>query len=286
MVDLVLDTQIRDWVLIPIVVVMFMVSVLRHNITKLMRTERKTDMRAIKETQILARAKRLKSNANKIPYHAFAMRKMFFNDKEIGLFKERPQPASQDALTNPMMNPMMDQNVMVDMMKKNMAMIVPQILLMAWVNYFFSGFVLVKLPFPLTLSFKTMLQRGIDLSTLDVAYVSSLSWYFLTLFGLRGLNSIFLGEANLSDDAQLMQEQMSGGMGMSPPQNEIYKIFQSERENLELVKHEWDLENVEKRLLHHAAQFPVSGIRSSLPTDDSYFTSDSKVKHKSTKKNN
>lgn len=35
---------------------------------------------------------------------------------------------------------------MVDMMKKNMAMIVPQILIMTWVNYFFSGFVLGKLP--------------------------------------------------------------------------------------------------------------------------------------------
>ncbi|WJX61512.1 hypothetical protein P8452_46596 [Trifolium repens] len=32
-----------------------------------------------------------------------------------------------------------------------------------------------------------MLQNWIDLSTVDVSYVSSHSWYFLNLFGLRGL---------------------------------------------------------------------------------------------------
>jgi hypothetical protein len=45
------------------------------------------------------------------------------------------------AAANPMANPMMDPSNMVDMMKKNMVMIVPQIFLMTWVNYFFSGFV-------------------------------------------------------------------------------------------------------------------------------------------------
>jgi len=253
---LVLDSQIRDWVLIPIVVVMFLIAILRHNITMLLRTtERKIDLKSVKEAQILLRVKRLKTNANKISLSSFRMRKYFFNDKETGVFRDRGSSP-----TNPLANPMMDPTVMVDMMKKNMAMIIPQILPMAWVNYFFSGFVLVKLPFPLTLAFKSMLQRGIDLTTLDITYVSSLSWYFLTLFGLRGLNSVALGDTNVVDDAQLMQEQMQAGMGagtMGAP--DINKVYQAEKENLELVKHEWELENVEERLMGKSSSQLIKG---------------------------
>lgn len=46
---LVLDTHIRDWVLLPIVIVMFMVAIFRHNITKLLRSDRKTELKALKE---------------------------------------------------------------------------------------------------------------------------------------------------------------------------------------------------------------------------------------------
>ena len=54
----------------------------------------------------------------------------------------------------------------------------------------------VKLPFPLTLGFKSMLQRGIETPDMDVRWVSSLSWYFLNFFGLNGLYRLILGGDN------------------------------------------------------------------------------------------
>ena len=56
-----------------------------------------------------------------------------------------------------------------------------------FVNYFFAGFILGKIPFQLSPSFRPMLQRGIDLPSLDVTYFTSLSYYILLLFGLQGV---------------------------------------------------------------------------------------------------
>lgn len=55
---------------------------------------------------------------------------------------------------------------------------------------------LVKLPFPLTIRFKSMLQSGVMTRDLDVRWVSSLSWYFLNLFGLQSVFGFILGSDN------------------------------------------------------------------------------------------
>lgn len=54
----------------------------------------------------------------------------------------------------------------------------------------------VKLPFPLTIRFKSMLQSGVMTRDLDVRWVSSLSWYFLNLFGLQSVFGFILGSDN------------------------------------------------------------------------------------------
>uniref|UniRef100_K3ZWZ2 ER membrane protein complex subunit 3 n=1 Tax=Setaria italica TaxID=4555 RepID=K3ZWZ2_SETIT len=196
--ELVLDTAIRDWVLIPLSVVMVLIGVLRYFVSKLMMrspaASPSPDPKLVREGQVVIRARNLRTNAQFIPSKAFKARKNYYTNEENGLLhvpKEDAQKAQAAMFSDP--------NMAMDMMKKNLSMIVPQTLTFAWVNFFFSGFVAAKIPFPLTQRFRGMLQNGIDLSTVDVSYVSSRSWYFLNLFGLRGLFSLILGEEN--DDA-------------------------------------------------------------------------------------
>eukprot|EP00475_Leptophrys_vorax_P004600 TRINITY_DN1274_c0_g2_i2.p1 TRINITY_DN1274_c0_g2~~TRINITY_DN1274_c0_g2_i2.p1 ORF type:complete len:215 (-),score=69.23 TRINITY_DN1274_c0_g2_i2:32-676(-) len=146
----------------------------------------------------------------------------------------------------------------MDMMKQSMLGIVPQMLSIGWVSYFFSGFVLLKLPFPLTDTFKQMLQRGINLQSLDASYVSSLSWYFITLFGLRGLFSIVLGGDNAADDTKLLQQQaaMGGMMGGGPAmpglggmKPDLSKPFKEEKDELAIYEHKYVVPRAQYRLL-------------------------------------
>jgi ER membrane protein complex subunit 3 len=143
---------------------------------------------------------------------------------------------------------------MMDMMKKNFAMMIPQMLLMAWVSYFFSGFVVMQLPFNwLTPAFKPMLQRGVETVSLDMSYVSSLSWYFLVMFGSRALTTLVLGEASLVDDTAMMQQQVAmqtggaGAPGQQPP--DASKLYKDERDNVQLVQHRDALLDTEQTLL-------------------------------------
>jgi len=146
------------------------------------------------------------------------------------------------------MPPPQDPLAMMGMLKQNMAMIIPNMVLMGWVSYFFSGFVLLKLPFSLTDSFKQMLQRGVNLRSLDVSYVSSISWYFINIFGFRGLFTIALGSkgTHAVDNTKLLSQQMSGPM--AGPQD-ITKIYGTERTELEIHRHEWIIPDAEQRLL-------------------------------------
>ncbi|KAJ3151531.1 ER membrane complex subunit 3 [Geranomyces variabilis] len=249
-----LDPAIRDWVLIPIMLVMVLVGVLRHYATQLMMSMPKGNFRGVRETAALMRARTVRSPPGTIlSYEAFMARVRYLAASfEKGAYLKNPNAAT--AAANPMSDPA-GMEAMMDMLKKNMVMIVPQTLIMSWITFFFSGFVLIKLPFPLTVRFKAMLQRGVDTADMDVTWVSSLSWYFLNLFGLRSIFTLILGQDNAAGTDMNQMQMMGGmmpGMGAAQPMQqpaEVLNLFKNEKELLELAQWENGLKGVELRVL-------------------------------------
>lgn len=110
--DLVLDTAIRDWVLIPLSVVMVLIGILRYLVSKLMRSSPSPDAKMVKEgsvftqlswrwwwslfcllirrfcfyffvvsSQVIIRARNLKAAANFIPLRSFRTRRLYFSNE-------------------------------------------------------------------------------------------------------------------------------------------------------------------------------------------------------------
>lgn len=237
---LVLDPAIRDWVVLPMFFITLFVGIGRHYVSQIIKSSDQADPDTIRYRQTAMRAQRLRVAGNYVHFDSFSLRKSFLTQKEVGLLREKVP-----GMPNPMSNP----SAMMDMMKGNMTFMLPNMVMMAFVSYFFAGFVLVKMPFPLPSSrFKMMFQRGVDLSTLDVSYVSSLSWYFLVNFGLRGVFRLLLGEdSDMADETRMMNMQMGamgGGQGF-----DAANVFKHERELLSLNKHSFAGDRAEKDLL-------------------------------------
>jgi len=173
---------------------------------------KKQDLPSIKEQRSLLRGINLRMNGNAISPSSFQARKDYLvTAYESGQFLKEPDKKGQTA-PNPMTDPAAMEGMM-GMMKGNMAMIVPQTLIMGWINAFFSGFVIsefrsttyytkgvltgtVRLPFPLTIKFKSMLQAGVATKDMDPQWMSSISWYVLCIFGLQSVFNYLLGSDN------------------------------------------------------------------------------------------
>lgn len=238
MAELLLDTNIRGWVFLPIVVITFLVGVLRHYISLLIGgAQKKVNIEQVQDSQALMRSRLLRENGKYLSRAAFQMRRYYFNDEEVGYFltQKRTAPAS---------NPMTDPSMMTEMLKGNLTNVLPMIVIGGWINWMFSGFVTTKVPFPLTLRFKPMLQRGIELQSLDPAWVSSASWYFLNVFGLRSIYSLVLGADNAADQSRQFQEQMSTGAAVQVAADPK-AAFKAEWEALEIHTHRGVLPTLE-----------------------------------------
>jgi len=247
---LTLDPRIRDWVLLPIFIVMFLQGLLRHYLAVATSDPTPPTLSQVVHTQVLKRSARLRENGTFISPESFSLRRhnLLTSPLALGGTAEERKKRHERLNEN---SPPGDPLAMMGMMKQTMFSMLPQLLQFAWVSYFFSGFVAAKLPFPLTERLKSMIQRGVPLKALDSAYVSSTSWYVLMLMGFSGVYQVVLGSTdNVQSQEQLM---LAGAMGgTSPfgtPTVDYEKVYQAERDELHMTKHENYLAESEMSLL-------------------------------------
>jgi hypothetical protein len=160
------------------------------------------------------------------------------------LLAEQPLEKPQNPLTDGGGSPEM----MFDLMKNQFGNMFAQTAMMWWVNFFFMGFVLMKLPFPLTLRFKQMLQSGVSTDDLDVRWVSSISWYFIATMGLNSVMNVLFRDdstAKLLEQQMIHQQQPMAGFG-APQQD---KMMIAEANDIQIIPYEYVLDGVEERLL-------------------------------------
>ncbi|EDW03577.1 ER membrane protein complex subunit 3 [Drosophila grimshawi] len=242
MTELLLDPDIRVWVFLPIVLITFLVGIVRHYVSILITTQKKAEMTQIIDSQAMIRARLLRENGKYLIGQSFYMRKNFFNNEETGYFKtQKRAPVAQNSSA-----------MLTDMVKGNFINVLPMVVIGGWINWMFSGFVTTKVPFPLTLRFKPMLQRGVELASLDAAWVSSASWYFLNVFGLRSIYTLVLGENNHADQTQAQADAMTGA-AMTMPQDPK-AAFKAEWEALEITDHQNTLQHIDADMMNIASE--------------------------------
>ncbi|KAF1817607.1 transmembrane protein [Eremomyces bilateralis CBS 781.70] len=245
------DPSLFYWILVPITVVMILTGILRHYAMILLQSApKKQGVKDIRQTRSLMRGVNLRNNASVLTRPSFESRKNYLVPAyQDGTFLAEPEKRGQPR-ANPMSDPAAMEGMM-GMMKNQVVMMVPQTLIMGWINAFFSGFVILKLPFPLTPQFKSMLQSGVGTRDLDVRWVSSLSFYFLCLFGLQPVYNFILGSNNSASQVSQQMAQMNPGAGITAmdPNQDPDKLFLSEAENLEVTELRSILEGIEGRIL-------------------------------------
>jgi hypothetical protein len=242
MAELLLDPAIRLWVILPIVLITLLFGLVRHYVTVLLKQDQTPQRDKIKDAQALIRSRSLRENGGCIPLNSFLMRKHFFNHEETGYFKTQKRSAP-----NPLSA--MDPSMMMEMMKGTFTNVLPMIIIGGWINWTFSGFIATKVPFPLTLRFKAMLQRGIELRSLSASWVSAVSWYFLNVFGLRSVYGLILGADNAADQTQQMARQMSMQSPALSAKQDPNQLFKDEWEALQVEQYPDSLHGIEDQLL-------------------------------------
>ncbi|KAL6720709.1 hypothetical protein ACLMJK_002634 [Lecanora helva] len=224
---------------------MILTGVLRHYASVLLQTTpKKQELAALREQRSLLRGINLRSNYSAISRSAFNARKEYLvSAYKDGTFLKDPESRGKPA-GNPMTDPAAMEGMM-GMMKGNMAMMIPQTLIMSWINAFFAGFVISMCTYPLGRSQPERAWTYKNASNSEAAVPTHNSVQIDATIRNR-----YSGSRSANQMAQQMSQMNPGaGAGMFQPGQDPDKLFQNEAENIEVIEHECILDGIEERLL-------------------------------------
>ena len=287
---LVLDPDIRDWVVLPLFFIIIVTGLIRQSVSNYMNvtTQKRVPipLHVLRVQSLIASSSYLRLQYKSlITNHIITSSQQFqqYIKYRMALLRNETMylQALKDAGENnsnhgdgntstaaPPVDPMMDMMMKnpMSLMGNNMIFMVQNMVMMQGIQHFFSGFILLQVPFSLTIGFKSMFQKGVvDLPNLSSSYVSSVSWYFLVLYGLRSFLSLLIGTVPYEQKEQDMFVQQSLGYQNLPnptspngkqDHDSLIKLLQNEIDNLELLMvpqqstlMEYETNSVEQRLL-------------------------------------
>jgi hypothetical protein len=106
---------------------------------------KRLEQKAMREQRALIHGMNLRGNFHVLSQRSFATRRdALITAYESGTYLKDPERRGQ-APPNPMSDPSSMEGMM-GMMKNQMAMIIPNTLIMSWINAFFSGYVISASP--------------------------------------------------------------------------------------------------------------------------------------------
>jgi ER membrane protein complex subunit 3 len=297
---LVLDPDIRDWVVLPLFVIIVVTGLLRQEVSRYLQAQAKKVpipphvQRIQSRLQFASQVRNAKVMTNVMisPAQWTQYKQAMLQElrEEIQLLeqeKEKDTGPSSDPMEMMLSNPL-------GMMGGNMIFMVQNMVMMQGIQHFFSGFILLQVPFSLTIGFKSMFQKGVvDLPNLSSSYVSSVSWYFLVLYGLRSFFKLLIGTPSYEHREQELF--LSQSMGYQNPPNpagpkqdipSLITMINSEIDQLDLFmipSAMTEIQQVESRLLG-PQRYPKKALANSArsvglpsPTDVLFSISQAKL---------
>jgi hypothetical protein len=224
-----LDTDIRDWVLLPLLLILLFVGLMRHYVTVLLNAknqagDKNQDVSNLRNQQVATYCRQLMGMGQFLPYQSVRERVERYSRSVLS---EEIKHDAMAALSSP--------DMMQNMLKNNVSGMLPNVLMMSIATSFFGGFVVARFPFQLSPKFKGMLQQGVAIDNLDCAYATSMSLFFLCMFALNGVLKLLLGsDADISNQAAMAQMNPAAAMAQQQqPGVDHGKVFKQLQEEMQ-----------------------------------------------------